>query len=104
MPAIRRVAGRQSSTVGNGVPDMKSPVAPILAFAAVLLPVQLGAQRAAVAAPGPVRAATATLQLDANGISEPMKFDVPSNTRSVAIVVEGDESKLYALASLRTSN
>ena len=43
-----------------------------------------------------------TLRLAPNGISDPLKFVVPPNSGSITVVVQGDEQRLYALASLRT--
>lgn len=48
------------------------------------------------------RRLTATLAIGASGISDRLNFDVPANTASVTAVVQGDERRLYALASLRT--
>jgi hypothetical protein len=37
------------------------------------------------------------------GISEPLVFDVPRNTRSLTVTVGGEPAQIYALASLRTA-
>jgi hypothetical protein len=50
------------------------------------------------------RQATAVLRLDANGISEPMRFHVPPETRGMTVIVEGEIQKLYGLAALRTAD
>jgi len=50
------------------------------------------------------RELTVQAAIGSNGISEPVPFVVPANTRSVTIIVEGDRSMLYALASLRTAD
>ncbi|MBS2012547.1 MAG: hypothetical protein JST00_06660 [Deltaproteobacteria bacterium] len=39
------------------------------------------------------------MTFDTNGLSPPVSFVIPEKTRSVTIVVEGDRSRLYALAS-----
>lgn len=51
-----------------------------------------------------VRRVTTVLRLDANGVSEPMDFAVPPDTRGLTMVVEGDSRTLYGLASLHTSD
>lgn len=45
------------------------------------------------------REVTGTVAFDANGISSEVSFVIPDKTRSVTIVVEGDVSRLYGLAS-----
>jgi hypothetical protein len=50
------------------------------------------------------RRTTAVLRLDASGVSEPMNFIVPSDTRALTVIVEGETQKLYGLASLRTAD
>ncbi len=47
------------------------------------------------------RLATGTVMLGPNGVSDGFQFMVPAGTRSVSIVVEGAEDRLYALAALR---
>jgi hypothetical protein len=61
--------------------------------------------RDALAAATPItRETTVMARLGQNGISEPVNFMVPADTRSVTVIVEGDPSRLYALASLRTAD
>jgi len=45
------------------------------------------------------REVSATVAFDANGISSPLSFVIPEKTRSLTIVVEGEASRLYGLAS-----
>ena len=45
-----------------------------------------------------MRESRASIAFDANGFSEPIPFDVAPSTRSIAIVVKGDPTKLYALS------
>lgn len=47
---------------------------------------------------GPREVSTA-VTFDAYGISSPVTFTIPDNTRSVTVVVEGQAARLYALAS-----
>lgn len=44
------------------------------------------------------------MTFDENGISSPVMFNVPSSTRSIAVVVEGDPSRLHALAAFRMAD
>jgi hypothetical protein len=50
------------------------------------------------------RELTFTIPHGEDGISEFISFVVPEGTRSLTIVVQGDETVLYALASLRTAD
>lgn len=42
---------------------------------------------------------TVSVTFDENGVSSPVPFTVPSSTRSIAVVVEGEPSRLHALAA-----
>jgi predicted small lipoprotein YifL len=53
----------------------------------------------AAAPDAPLREATQTITFDENGFSEQVAFEVPPSTRSIAVVVEGEETKLHALAA-----
>ena len=50
---------------------------------------------------GAGRLASGTVALGANGVSDPFRFTVPAGTRSLSVVVEGAEDRLFALAALR---
>jgi len=52
----------------------------------------------------PRRASTDGVRFDARGVSRPVRVAVPERTRSLAVVVKGDDRALYALASLETSD
>lgn len=51
------------------------------------------------AAADTVRDVVASVTFDENGISSPVTFTVPSSTRSIAVVIEGEPSRLHALAA-----
>ena len=53
---------------------------------------------------GTGRLASGTVTLAANGVSDAFRFTVPAGTRSVNVVVEGAEDRLYALAALRLAD
>ena len=53
---------------------------------------------------GPDRTITGTVTLGANGVSGAFPFSIPDRTRSISVVVEGADDKLYALAALRLSD
>ncbi len=52
----------------------------------------------------PRRVSLAGVRFDARGVSAPIRVQVPERTRSLAVVVRGDDHALYALASLETSD
>lgn len=52
----------------------------------------------------PRRASFAGARFDARGMSRPIRVAVPERTRSLAVVVRGDDQALYALASLETAD
>jgi hypothetical protein len=58
------------------------------------------------AAPGdlPRRASFAGVRFDARGVSLPVRVTVPERTRSLAVVVKGEDQALYALAWLETAD
>jgi hypothetical protein len=55
-----------------------------------------------VAAPdaAPLRVVDASAVVPGTGVSAPVQFEVPPDTRSVAITIQGDPAALYALAEL----
>lgn len=74
----------------------------------LLLPLACSASSSPAAKEGPVdagvaeqaaREVTADITFDEGGVSSPVRFDIPKATRAVAIVVEGDPSRLHALAA-----
>lgn len=50
------------------------------------------------------REVSTTVTFDANGISSPVAFTIPGNTRSVTVVVEGQPARLHGLASFAMSD
>lgn len=52
----------------------------------------------------PRRVSVAGVHFDARGVSAPVRVSVPERTRSLAVVVRGDDRALYALASLETAD
>ncbi len=80
---------------------VRLPVFILAAFATTQDTASQGELRSRVAERAIQRRVVASVTLAANGISDPLGFVVPPNTRSVTLVVEGDERRLYALASLR---
>lgn len=62
-----------------------------------------GTEGGAGAVAGP-REISATVTIDANGISSPVTFTIPDKTRSVTIVVEGAAQRLHGLASFAMSD
>lgn len=78
------------------------PTSSVLAFLLVLL-ASCGADPAPAepdAAP-PARRLAGELALGADGLSEPLAFEVPAETRSITVVVRGAPDRLHALAELR---
>lgn len=47
----------------------------------------------------PARALTFTTEVDASGLSPELTFDIPDATRSLTLVVRGDDAALYGLAA-----
>ena len=81
-------------------------IAPAFFFATLLLLVACSPSPspdvATADASAPVEAArdiSASVTFDANGVSSPVTFVVPPSTRSITVVVEGDSSRLHALAA-----
>jgi len=62
------------------------------------------AEPARDAAPPAREVHLAGIEIGASGLSEPIEFEVPAQTRSLTIVVRGDGETLYALAALTTSD
>ncbi len=52
----------------------------------------------------PRRASFDGVRFDARGVSTAIRVAVPERTRSLAVVVKGDDAALYALASLETAD
>lgn len=48
----------------------------------------------------PQRRVDARLSLDERGVSEPLVFEIPADTRSVAVIARGSGETLYALGAL----
>lgn len=74
------------------------------AFALLCLMSACSAAPAAPDAALPPRLVERSVVVDATGLSDEITVDVPSGTRAVTIVIEGDASGLYALGELRTSD
>jgi len=52
----------------------------------------------------PPRVVETTVSFDENGVSAPVHFVVPPSTRSVTVVVEGEATRLHALAAFAMSD